>query len=75
MSQVPLTDPASESNLNHGTLFRLVGRIHTTPLLHSRLLDQRLGARLWLKAEYFQRAGSFKAPGGLQRGPGRPGGW
>ncbi|MGH7666875.1 MAG: threonine/serine dehydratase [Candidatus Dormibacteria bacterium] len=57
------SSPAAEPIDIDGALARLVGRIHTTPLLHSRLLDQRLGARLWLKAECFQRAGSFKARG------------
>ncbi len=42
---------------------RLVGRVHRTPLLHSRLLDQRADLQLWLKAETFQRGGSFKARG------------
>jgi threonine dehydratase len=42
---------------------RLSGRVHTTPLLHSSSLDRRAGARLWLKAESFQRSGSFKARG------------
>lgn len=44
-------------------LRRLRGRVHTTPLLHSRLLDERVRARVWLKAESFQRAGSFKTRG------------
>lgn len=42
---------------------RLDGRVHATPLLHSRLLDHAVGARLWLKAENMQRAGSFKSRG------------
>ncbi|HUY08617.1 MAG TPA: threonine/serine dehydratase [Candidatus Dormibacteraeota bacterium] len=42
---------------------RLRGRIHSTPLLHSRLLDEAAGARVWLKAENVQRAGSFKIRG------------
>ena len=42
---------------------RLGGRVHSTPLLHSRLLDKATGSRLWLKAENFQRAGSFKSRG------------
>jgi len=42
---------------------RLVGRVHQTPLLHSRLLDRSAGVQLWLKAETFQRSGSFKARG------------
>ena len=42
---------------------RLQGRVHTTPLLHSSSLDRHAGARVWLKAETFQRSGSFKARG------------
>ncbi len=42
---------------------RLRGRVHATPLLHSSSLDRQAGARLWLKAESFQRSGSFKARG------------
>ncbi|MHB1502251.1 MAG: threonine/serine dehydratase [Candidatus Dormibacteria bacterium] len=37
--------------------------VHQTPLLHSSALDRRAGLRLWLKAETFQRSGSFKARG------------
>ncbi len=42
---------------------RLEGRVHRTPLFHSRLLDERLGRTVWLKAENLQRTGSFKARG------------
>ncbi len=42
---------------------RLRGRVYRTPLLRSRLLDQSAGLQLWLKAETFQRSGSFKARG------------
>ncbi len=42
---------------------RIEGRVRRTPLAHSRLLDARAGARVWLKAENLQRAGSFKARG------------
>ncbi|MGC2192504.1 MAG: threonine/serine dehydratase [Candidatus Dormiibacterota bacterium] len=46
-----------------GAINRLDKHVRTTPLLHSRLLDQAVGARIWLKAENFQRAGSFKSRG------------
>lgn len=39
------------------------GRVHRTPLLHSSLLDRRVGTTVWLKAENFQRGGAFKARG------------
>jgi len=40
-------------------------RLHRTPLLGSSTLSQRIGCRLHLKAELFQRTGSFKARGAL----------
>lgn len=42
---------------------RLDGVAHRTPVLTSRTLDQRVGARVFLKAECFQRTGSFKFRG------------
>lgn len=60
---MPLS-PIADSQIDlEAAIQRLRGRVHTTPLLHSRLLDQAVGARLWLKAENFQRSGSFKARG------------
>jgi len=42
---------------------RLDGVAHRTPVLTSRALDSATGARLFLKAENFQRTGSFKFRG------------
>ena len=42
---------------------RLEARVHRTPLFRSRLLDERVGRPVWLKAESLQRSGSFKARG------------
>ncbi len=42
---------------------RLAGVAHRTPVLTSRTLDERTGGRLFLKAESFQRTGSFKFRG------------
>ena len=42
---------------------RLAGVANRTPVLTSRHLDDRLGAELLLKAECFQRTGSFKFRG------------
>lgn len=56
--------PTAEAQIDlDAAVERLEGRVHRTPLLHSRLLDQAVGTRLWLKAENFQRAGSFKSRG------------
>jgi threonine dehydratase len=41
------------------------GRVHRTPLLRSATLSERLGADAHLKAELFQRTGSFKVRGVL----------
>ena len=45
----------------------IAGRVHRTPLLHSATLSDRLGAAAYLKAELFQRTGSFKVRGALNR--------
>lgn len=46
---------------------RLSGVAHRTPILTSRTLDARTGASVLLKAEIFQRAGSFKFRGAYNR--------
>ena len=42
---------------------RLRGIAHLTPVMTSRTLDERLGAKLFLKCENLQRAGAFKFRG------------
>lgn len=42
---------------------RIDGYVHRTPLVSSRTLSQRLGRRVSLKLEVFQRTGSFKPRG------------
>ncbi|MFN8096634.1 MAG: threo-3-hydroxy-L-aspartate ammonia-lyase, partial [Vicinamibacteria bacterium] len=42
---------------------RLAGVAHRTPVATSRTLDERTGARLFLKCENLQRAGAFKFRG------------
>ena len=39
--------------------------LHRTPLLSSRSLSERIGAQAYLKAENFQRTGSFKPRGAV----------
>jgi threonine dehydratase len=41
------------------------GRLHRTPLFSSRALSERVGVEAYLKAELFQRTGSFKPRGML----------
>ena len=45
----------------------IAGRVHRTPMFGSRTLGERIGARAFLKAELFQRAGSFKPRGALNK--------
>lgn len=42
---------------------RIAGHVHRTPVLRSRILDQQLGAEVFLKAENLQKVGAFKARG------------
>src|SRR3974390_1580727 len=46
---------------------RLKGVALRTPLISSPELDQRVGARVFLKAETLQRTGSFKFPGAYNK--------
>jgi threonine dehydratase len=45
----------------------LEGRVHCTPVFSSRSLAERVGRGAWLKAELFQRTGSFKLRGAINR--------
>jgi threonine dehydratase len=51
----------------HGARERIAGRLHRTPLLSSRTLSEAVGADVHLKAELFQRTGSFKPRGVLNK--------
>jgi threonine dehydratase len=42
---------------------RLAGVAHRTPVVTSRTIDERVGARVFLKCENLQRAGAFKFRG------------
>ena len=44
---------------------RTGARLHRTPVLSTRTLGERAGAKLWLKCENFQKTGSFKPRGAL----------
>lgn len=45
----------------------IAGRVHHTPLLSSRSLSERAGCSVYLKAECFQKTGSFKVRGVFNR--------
>jgi len=42
---------------------RLAGHAHVTPIMTSRVLNERVGASVYLKCENFQRMGAFKFRG------------
>src|SRR5262245_45700880 len=46
---------------------RIEGRVHRTPLWPNRTLAERCGAPVSLKCESFQKTGSFKARGALNK--------
>jgi threonine dehydratase len=46
---------------------RLTGRVNRTPLLHCEQIGGRIGARLFFKCESFQKTGSFKPRGALNK--------
>jgi threonine dehydratase len=46
---------------------RTRGKVHRTPLLSASSLGARAGVRLFLKCESFQKTGSFKARGALNK--------
>jgi len=46
---------------------RIAGRVHRTPLLSAASLGERVDVRLFLKCESFQKTGSFKARGALNK--------
>jgi threonine dehydratase len=52
---------------------RLSGVAVRTPLINAPVLDERLGARAFLKAETFQRTGSFKFRGAYNKVSSIPG--
>src|SRR6266536_540499 len=46
---------------------RIAGKVHRTPLLSAAQLGERAGVRLYLKCENFQKTGSFKPRGALNK--------
>src|SRR5215203_1505511 len=57
------TEPTIRFNDVQAAAERLRGVAHCTPVLTSRTLDAMTGARVYLKAEPFQRIGAFKFRG------------
>ena len=46
---------------------RIAGKVHRTPLVSARALGERAGVELHLKCECFQKTGSFKPRGALNK--------
>lgn len=46
---------------------RIRSYVHRTPILTSRLIDERVKARVFFKCEIFQKVGAFKARGAFSR--------
>jgi len=46
---------------------RLAGTLHRTPVLSAQSIGARAGVELWLKCECFQKTGSFKPRGALNK--------
>jgi threonine dehydratase len=51
----------------HAARKRIAGRLHRTPMLHSASMSKRVGVPVHFKAELFQRTGSFKPRGVLNK--------
>ena len=51
----------------HGARERIAGRVRRTPLVSSATLSARLGAKVYLKLELFQKTGSFKVRGAFNK--------
>ena len=45
----------------------ITGHVHRTPIISSRSLSRQVGAELYFKAEQFQKTGSFKPRGALNK--------
>ena len=57
-----MTDPVTFDDVRAAARV-LQGNAHRTPVLTSRTIDERTGARVWFKCENLQRAGAFKFRG------------
>jgi threonine dehydratase len=59
--------PALELSHVRAAQERIAGKVHRTPLLSAASLGERLGVKLFLKCESFQKTGSFKPRGALNK--------
>jgi threonine dehydratase len=63
----PVSDTVLELGDVEAAGERIAGRVHRTPTFSSATLSARTGAEVWLKAELFQKTGSFKPRGVLNK--------
>jgi threonine dehydratase len=61
-----MTSPVSLAEIREAAA-RLAGKVHRTPLLSAASLGERAGVSLHLKCESFQKTGSFKPRGALNK--------
>ena len=61
-----MADPVAIADIEAAAR-RIKGRVRRTPLLENDALNKRTGARVLIKAEIFQRTGSFKPRGAFSR--------
>src|SRR6201994_2970592 len=66
MAQTDIVAPPTAADVEAAAR-RLAGVAIRTPLVTSPVLDERLGARVFLKAETLQRTGSFKFRGAYNK--------
>jgi threonine dehydratase len=64
---MPAPDPVLELADVEAARERIAGRLHRTPTFGSATLSERAGAEVHLKAELFQKTGSFKPRGVLNK--------
>jgi threonine dehydratase len=64
---VPVSDTVLELADVEAASQVIRGRLHRTPTFHSATLGEPIGAEVWLKAELFQKTGSFKPRGVLNK--------
>lgn len=62
-SAIGYSTPVPTLQSIHAARERIAGRVHVTPTMTSTQLGHRVGVRLFLKCENFQKTGSFKVRG------------
>lgn len=66
-TSIPIQIPVISLDDIRAARERIAGKLHLTPMMTSTRLGQRAGVRLFLKCECFQKTGSFKVRGVLNK--------